>query len=85
MVINNVSTTLKNQITISFQNAILISVAKIHGTNAEKKMMAETLTTPTMNFVLSAAFATSNDGKNISIIDIADALASNAWSGVGNI
>lgn len=47
----------------NFQTGILISVAKIHGTKAEKKITAETLTTPTTNFVLIAALATNNDGK----------------------
>lgn len=67
-----------NQITISFHTGILISVARIHGTKAEKKIIADTLTTPTTNFVLNAALATSNDGKNISIIEMAEALANKA-------
>lgn len=77
IVINRDNATRKNQIMTNFQTGILISVAKIHGTKAEKKITAETLTTPTTNFVLIAALATNNDGKNISTIEIAEAFASN--------
>ncbi len=62
---------------MSFQTGILISVASIHGTNAEKKIMADTLTTPTTNLVLIAALVTNKDGQT-STIEIADAFASTA-------
>ncbi|CAA3858620.1 Uncharacterised protein [Staphylococcus aureus] len=78
MVINSDNATRKNQMMMSFQTGILISVASIHGTNAEKKIMADTLTTPTTNLVLIAALVTNKDGRNISTIEIAEAFASTA-------
>lgn len=78
IVINSDNATRKNQMMMSFQTGILISVASIHGTNAEKKIMADTLTTPTTNLVLIAALVTNKDGRNISTIEIADAFASTA-------
>lgn len=78
MVINNVKTTRINQMTTNFQIGILISVAKIQGTSAEKKIIAETLVIATTNFTSKAALATSNEGKNISIIEMAEAFAKRA-------
>ena len=54
-----------------FPDSILISVVSIHGTNAEKKIMADTLTTTT-NLVLIAALVTNKDGKTF-LIEIAEA------------
>lgn len=78
IVINSDNATRKNQMMMSFQTGILISVASIHGTNAEKKIMADTLTTPTTNLVLIAPLVTNKDGRNISTIEIAEAFASTA-------
>lgn len=78
MVINNVKTTWINQMTTNFQIGIFISVAKIQGTSAEKKIIAETLVIATTNFTSKAALATSNEGKNISIIEMAEAFAKRA-------
>ncbi len=65
MVINSDNATRKNQMMMSFQTGILISVASIHGTNAEKKIMADTLyyTEQETNLVLIAALVTNKDGR----------------------
>lgn len=74
-----------NQINTNFQTGILISVAKIQGTNAEKKIIAEILVIAVTNFTAIVALTAINDGKNISIIEIAEAFASNALSSIGKI
>ena len=58
-----------------------ISVAKIVGIVAEKKIIAETDRTPMTNFVTKEASTTINAGKNISAISTAAALAANKGSG----
>src|SRR5699024_5174839 len=83
--INNVSATRINQITTSFQIGILISVAKIQGIKAEKKIIAEILVIATTNFTSIAAFTTNNDGKNISMIDIMVDFANKGLSSIGKI
>ena len=45
-----VRTTRSNQITTKCHSLIGILVARMHGTSAEKKMMADTATTPMTNF-----------------------------------
>jgi hypothetical protein len=58
-----------------------ISVDKIHGTSAEKKIIDDTETTPITNLVTSAASAASKAGRNISAIPTALAFAANNGSG----
>src|SRR5699024_1691970 len=65
-------------ITISFGILIGISVAKIQGISAEKNRIAETDTTAIINFVIKGASTTSKDGKNISAISVAAALAASS-------
>ena len=74
-----------NQINANFQIGILISVARIHGTNAEKKIIAEILVIAVTSFTAIVDFTTNNEGKNISINEIADAFASNGLSAIGKI
>src|SRR5699024_605509 len=69
------------QITINFGILTGISVAKIQGMSAEKNRIADTDTTAVTNSVINGASTTSNDGKNISAISIADAFAANNGSG----
>ncbi len=57
MVINSDNATRKNQMMMSFQTGILISVASIHGTNAEKKIMADTLTDTDYKFSTHCSFS----------------------------
>lgn len=76
-----VNTTLSNQITTSFPIVSGISVDRIHGTTAEKKMIEETETTAMTNFVTNAAFVTNKAGRNISAMETALAFAANIGSG----
>lgn len=63
IVMSSVSATRINQITTNFHNGICISVAKIHGTSAEKNIIADTLVIAMTKRTSSAAFTTSSDGK----------------------
>lgn len=74
-----------NQIRVNFQIGILISVAKIQGTSAEKKIIAEILVIAVTNLTAIVDFTTYNDGKNISISEIAEAFASNGLSAIGKM
>lgn len=74
-----------NQIRVNFQIGILISVAKIQGTSAEKKIIAEILVIAVTNLTAIVYFTTNNDGKNISISEIAEAFASNGLSAIGKM
>lgn len=69
------------QIIINFGILTGISVDKIQGTKAEKKIMADTDKTATMNLVTNAALAVNREGRNISAISIAEALAASSGSG----
>lgn len=69
------------QMTINFGILTGISVDKIHGIKAEKKRIADTDNDAITNFVMIGAPVTSNDGKNISAISVAAALAANNGSG----
>ena len=58
-----------------------ISVDKIQGTTAEKKIMDDTETTAITNLVTMAAFVINSAGKNISAIETALAFAASIGSG----
>ena len=74
-----------NQINANVQIGILMSVAKIQGTSAEKKIIAEILVIAVTNLTAIVDFTTNRDGKNISINEIAEAFASNGLSAIGKI
>src|SRR3954447_22731109 len=76
-----VNTTLSNQMTTSFPIVRGISVDKIHGTTAEKKIIDDTETTAITNLVTMAALVTNRAGKNISAIETALAFAASIGSG----
>ena len=78
------STALMNQTATIFQTFMFISVASMHGTNAEKKMMHDTDITAVMNLISIAASATNREGRNISMMDTVTASASSGTSSRGN-
>ena len=76
-----VNTTLSNQMTTSFPMVSGISVDRIQGTTAEKKMIDDTETTAITNLATNAAYVTSKAGKNISAMETALAFAASIGSG----
>lgn len=59
-----------------------ISVARMLGTLAEKNIIVETEVTAMTNLVIKGAFTIIKDGKNISVIPIAELLAAKKASGI---
>lgn len=81
MMIINVSTTLWNQIMTSLDIDIGISVDTMTGITAEKNKIDDTDNTATIKRVASSVSTTIKEGRKISEIDIAAALAVNKASG----
>ena len=74
--------TRSNQMIIMWLSLIGIFVAKMQGTSAEKKMIADIEATPITNFnTIESESATAVAGKNISAIPMAEALPANRGSG----
>lgn len=73
-----------NQITTNFGTLSGTSVASILGIDAEKNRIDDTDSTATIYFVINDASTTNNDGRNISVIEMALAFATNNGSGICN-
>lgn len=82
---SKVSTTLSNHIKTNLPTDIFISVERITGTTLEKKIIAETLITPTINLVAKSAVCAIAAGNSISTIEMVEACANIATSWTGNI
>src|SRR5699024_9010797 len=70
-----------NQIPINFGTLMGISVANTLGIDADKNKIDDTDKTATIYFTVIDASTTNKEGKNISVIEIALALATNNASG----
>ena len=79
--INKASTVLSIQMKMICGTVKGISVDKMQGTSAEKKIIAAIETTPITKRVTNAASATINEGRNISAIPTALAFAASIGSG----